>query len=198
MASEVRRLHPSEAGRAGEALGAAFQDDPVMSWCFPRSDRRAAALGAGFELFLRRVWLEHDHCFTSDELAGAACWLPPGHWHLPVRRQLALTPSLLRLGRGRAARFVRLFALAERKHPRPPHWYLASLGVAPAHQGRGLGSRLMHPILSRCDREGTPAYLEASSPRNRALYDRHGFEVTEELELPAGGPPLWLMWRDPR
>ncbi|MDP9345553.1 MAG: GNAT family N-acetyltransferase, partial [Actinomycetota bacterium] len=46
--------------------------------------------------------------------------------------------------------------------------------------------------------QGLPAYLEASSPRNRALYERHGFSVTEELKLPRNGPPLWLMWRDPR
>ena len=26
---------------------------------------------------------------------------------------------------------------------------------------------------------------------------RHGFEVTEEVQLP-GGPPVWLMWRDPQ
>jgi hypothetical protein len=51
--------------------------------------------------------------------------------------------------------------------------------------------RGLHPA------EGTPAYLEASSARNRALYERHGFEVTEELSLPKGGPPIWLMWREP-
>jgi hypothetical protein len=56
----------------------------------------------------------------------------------------------------------------------------------------------MFPMLSRCDEQGLPAYLEASSPRNRALYERHGFEVTEELKLPRSGPPLWLMWREPR
>ena len=42
-----------------------------------------------------------------------------------------------------------------------------------------------------------PAYLEASSPRNRALYERHGFAVTEEFFLGKGSPPLWRMWREP-
>ena len=197
-ADGIRRFSPAEAAHAAAALAAAFQDDPVMGWCFPRPGHRAAALRTGFELFLRRVWLEHDQCFTTDGVAGAACWLPPGHWHLPALRQLSLLPSLLRIGRERAPRFLRIFLLAERRHPRAPHWYLVSLGVEPASQGRGLGSRLMYPILSRCDAERVPAYLEASTPRNRALYERHGFEVTEELRLPAGGPPIWLMWREPR
>ena len=42
-----------------------------------------------------------------------------------------------------------------------------------------------------------PAYLEASTPRNRALYLRHGFVVLDEMRLPGGGPPLWRMWREP-
>jgi len=97
-----------------------------------------------------------------------------------------------------APRFLRLLALVESKHPgERPHWYLPALGVEPRSQGRGLGSRLMFPVLERCDLQGLPAYLEASSPRNRALYERHGFEVSEELRLPGDGPPLWLMWREP-
>jgi ribosomal protein S18 acetylase RimI-like enzyme len=193
----VRHLSAAEATPAATALAAAFQEDPVMSWCFPNADRRAAVLREGFELFLRRIWLLHDECFTTDELAGAACWLPPGNWHVPFPTQLALLPSLLRIARGRAPHFAWLLTHVERKHPRPPHWYLASLGVGPGAQRQGFGSRLMYPVLARCDAERTPAYLEASSPRNRALYERHGFEVTEELSLPKGGPPIWLMWREP-
>ena len=43
-----------------------------------------------------------------------------------------------------------------------------------------------------------PAYHEATSPRNRALYERHGYVNQGEFQLPAGGPTLWRMWRDPR
>jgi ribosomal protein S18 acetylase RimI-like enzyme len=112
-----------------------------------------------------------------------------GKWRLPPLRQLTLLPAVARIARGRAPRFVRLFALAEAKHPDDrPHWYLPTLGVEPDSQGRGLGSRLMRPVLDRCDSERLPAYLEASSPRSRALYERHGFEVTKEVRLPKDGP----------
>jgi hypothetical protein len=33
----------------------------------------------------------------------------------------------------------------------------------------------MAPVLARCDREGMRAYLDATSQRNRRLYERHGF-----------------------
>jgi hypothetical protein len=43
-----------------------------------------------------------------------------------------------------------------------------------------------------------PAYLEASSPRARDLYLRHGYTLRPDapFRLP-GGPPLWGMWREP-
>ena len=50
-------------------------------------------------------------------------------------------------------------------------------------------------MLARCDRERMPAYLESSTERSRALYERHGFQTTEVIRMPRGGPPLWLMWR---
>jgi ribosomal protein S18 acetylase RimI-like enzyme len=83
-------------------------------------------------------------------------------------------------------------------HPAEPHYYLNTLSVDPAAQRRGHGTALMAPLIERCDAERLPAYLEASSTRSRALYERHGFEVTEEVPLPKGGPPIWLMWREPR
>ena len=42
-----------------------------------------------------------------------------------------------------------------------------------------------------------PAYHEATTPRNRALYERHGYVTLGEFTLPDGGPPLWRMWREP-
>jgi ribosomal protein S18 acetylase RimI-like enzyme len=95
----------------------------------------------------------------------------------------------------------RLTALAEvdAHHPREPHWYLAVLGTDPAHQGRGFGSAVMEPVLARADEEGLGCYLESSKESNVAFYARHGFRVTQELDLAKGaGPRLWLMWRDPR
>ncbi len=65
-------------------------------------------------------------------------------------------------------------------------------------QGRGLGGALLRGVLDRCDRTKSPAYLEASTEKNARIYERYGFGVTEELRIGADGPPLWLMWREPR
>jgi predicted N-acetyltransferase YhbS len=85
----------------------------------------------------------------------------------------------------------------DKTHPREPHWYLAVLGTDPPHQGKGVGAALMTPVLARCDAEGTGAYLESSKPDNVPYYERFGFRVTGQIDMPKG-PTMWPMWRDPQ
>jgi hypothetical protein len=55
----------------------------------------------------------------------------------------------------------------------------------------------MQPTLQRADSAGLPAYIEASTQRSASLYERLGFVHMGALELPEGGPPVWLMRRPP-
>jgi RimJ/RimL family protein N-acetyltransferase len=56
---------------------------------------------------------------------------------------------------------------------------------------------VLQPVLSICDTDGSPAYLESSNAANMAFYRRLGFVPTGEITLP-DGPSLYPMWRDPR
>jgi GNAT superfamily N-acetyltransferase len=78
-----------------------------------------------------------------------------------------------------------------------PHWYLWTLGVDPPRQGQGVGGALMQPVLSRADEAGLPCYLEADKAKNVPFYQRHGFEVVVEDDLPDGGYHYWTMKRPP-
>lgn len=129
--------------------------------------------------------------------AGAALWVPPGVAAVHdddaaelEARMGVLDPTAL----SRAAACTDAFAAV---HPAEPAWYLNFLGVAPGQQGRGIGSALLRSVLAQCDVGGEAAYLEATSERNRALYERHGFRVLREIPLPDGGPTSYAMWREP-
>jgi ribosomal protein S18 acetylase RimI-like enzyme len=196
--SDIRKLTGADLPRISKALGRAFEDDPVMNWVFQRESDLIARLERAFGLFLRKIWLPQQECYGTDQLFGAALWLPPGKWHLGAGAQLRLLPSMIAtLGRS-LPRMMAALTLVEKHHPKEPgHYYLAVLGVEPELQGRGFGSALMAPMLARCDRDGVPAYLESSKERNVVLYERHGFRVVEQLRLPKDGPPIWRMWREP-
>jgi GNAT superfamily N-acetyltransferase len=194
----VGQASEDDAPALARTLALAFQHDPVARWFLPRDEDRLDRLERGFEsIYLRRLSLPHHLTYTSPDRAGAALWIPPGAWETGTLESLRLLPHLARAFGRDLPRALRGMAAMEAAHPREPHYYLPFVGVRPTAQGRGLGTALLRPMLERCDREGMAAYLEATSPRNRVLYERLGFALVEEMPLPGDGPPLWRMWREP-
>ena len=196
-AGAVRKARPDELPRLAAVLAKAFYDDPPVAWVVPDDARRLRIMERGFDLYLRKIWFPQDECYTTDHISGAAVWELPDQWKVGAVQQLGLLPSMAVIYGRFLPRLIRAITALESNHPEDPHYYLPFVGVAPEWQGRGIGAALMKPILDRCDKDGIPAYLEATTPRNRALYERHGFEATEEFALGKGSPPLWRMWRKP-
>ena len=90
-----------------------------------------------------------------------------------------------------------IFEQMDAVHPREAHWHLPLIGVDPAHQGRGIGSALLSHVLNVCDGQKMSAYLEATSYRNVALYERHGFEAVGCIQA-GDSPHIIPMLRKPR
>jgi GNAT superfamily N-acetyltransferase len=195
--SDIRKATAADMPQVVDAVARSFYDDPMFSWIVPDDMRRLSTLQRGFALFARRVWCPQNESYTTDRVIGGAFWMPPGTWHLSMLRQLAMLPTLAVITKGDLPRLMRTLNAIEAKHPHDVHYYLPVIGILPEWQGRGFGSALLRPILQRCDDEGVAAYLEASSPRNRALYERHGFKVVEEIRVADDSPSMWRMWREP-
>jgi GNAT superfamily N-acetyltransferase len=192
----VRKSAATDLTTVGSVLAAAFHDDPVISWMVPDEDRRRTGLAAIMELFAARCQ-PHGENHLNDTGTGAAVWAPPAATFAPEDEE-RFGVDLAAVAGEDVSRAGELGDLLEAHHPHDPHhYYLMLLGVRPAHQGTGIGAALLRAVLDRADRDGVPAYLEATSLRNRALYERHGFEVTAELRT-SDCPPLWAMWRRPR
>jgi GNAT superfamily N-acetyltransferase len=188
----LRRAATEDVGRLKAVMADAFFEDPIFGWLMPDDTKRAARLRRYFAIELRHLALARGRVWTTDDRAGAALSLPPGAWRAPLRVTL-LEGGAFGVHLSRAAR---LAAAIERHHVRERHYYVRDVGVLPEMQGKGLGRALLGATLSRCDRERLPAYLEASSERNAALYARLGFEPIRELRV-KGSPPLRLMLRPP-
>jgi GNAT superfamily N-acetyltransferase len=187
----------SDLDRMSAALGAAFEEDPVFEWLIPGGSRRRERLVRFFRLELERVVLPAGAAWTTDGVPGVSLELPPGAWRMPIGVQLAHGPEFMRVFGARLPRAMALITKMEHRHLREPHYYIPYVGVTPHAQRKGVGTALLHATFDRCDRYGLCAYLEATSQRNVALYERLGFEHLGEFNL-GSGPPLWPMRRPPR
>jgi RimJ/RimL family protein N-acetyltransferase len=193
LARSVREAGVGDLERVSATLADAFTTDPILQWLAPseRSDKQLRRL---IEIELAYYVFPAARVLTTDDFRGANLELPPGRWEMTV--PLSGAVGFARVFGLRLPRARRLQRLFESNHLREPHYYIRYLGVATRFQGQGLGTALLRPTLDRCDKEGVPAYLEASSERSAALYERIGFVHLGELEVP-NGPRFWPMRRPP-
>jgi GNAT superfamily N-acetyltransferase len=181
------------------AFARAFYDDPAVMWLLPDDTKRLRQLTQLYGVLLAKTMrIDFYETYTTDDHAGLAIWGRPGGWEPPTKVMLPVLPKMLRiLGPRCFVRYMRTMAAVKKVHPEEPHWYLAGLGTDPPKQRSGVGRSLIAAVLARCDTERLPAYLETQKAENVPYYNRFGFRVTGEIDLPGGGPHLWLMWRDP-
>ena len=216
MSIDVRVARRADVAALARVLGRAFEDDPVFRWLQPDAGTRRAALPGFFRALARHHYLAGggvEVATGSGPGSGAgsgagdglgcgvgavAAWDPPGRPEQSMRGQVVMLPAVVRAFRGRLGVARALSEEMKANHPEEPHWYLAMIGSDPRVRGAGFGSALLRSRLDRCDAECAPAYLESSNPDNIGYYIRFGFEVTGEIAMPGGGPPLWPMWRRPR
>lgn len=188
----VRTAQAKDESRLARLLTLAFADDPPTRWLFPEADRYRRDFPDFVRVFGGAA-VELGTAYHVDGVVACALWLPPGE----EPDEAGLVDFVE--SRFPAERQDEIFAVFEamgRVHPVESHWYLPLIGVEPAFRGHGFGSALLRHILAVCDRDSIPAYLEATSARNAALYARHGFRALEPIQV-GTCPPITPMWRAP-
>jgi GNAT superfamily N-acetyltransferase len=168
----------------------------VVAWSIPGPSRREAK-GVDHVAAILELYLPKGHVYADVRRRSASLWAPPEDRQVRARHLVRLLPRLARLYRHRLPMVLAGLARAQRHQPAEPFWYLAYLGTDPGHQGEGLGAAVLTPMLDRCDRDQLPAYLEALKPSLVPFYQRYGFEVVQQIQLPAG-PPVWALRRAPQ
>jgi GNAT superfamily N-acetyltransferase len=171
---EIVSLSAAQLPAVGALFAGSHGDYPPFRHLFPDTARRAQVLRRFFTATVRDALAfgAVDAAVADDgRLLGVAVWLPPGAFPWTARRKLRSAPMLV--GVARAAprsfpAFARMGANAERLHPTERHWNLETMGIAPAAQGQGIGSRLIAPGLARADAQRLACYLTTAGPRTSA------------------------------
>ena len=198
-APQAARLTLAQRRPAAELLTNALLDDPMMRFIVSEDARRARFVSWLFSRVVHYSML-YGEVHTTSELEGVACWLPPGRASLALHRlvRTGLLGVVLRLRPAALRRFWANLSYVGQTHQRlmtANHWYLWTLGVDPACQGRGIGGRLLRPVLERAKAGRLACYLETHNERNLAFYGKHGFRVASDGVIPRWGLRVWGLIR---
>ena len=160
----VRRATEDDVNAMAAQLARTFFDDPVACHIFRNPARREAGLRAFFGTQMRADYLPFGGCYTTEGYSGAAIWAPAGKpMQTGLSGILALLPVLPFVA-SNLRTTLHLLTFIETKHPRQPHWYLATLGTAVEQQGRGVGAR----CCARSSSTAMPRASPATSSRPRS------------------------------
>ncbi len=189
--------------KAVEVYTRAFWSDPLTMYFFTSEEQRRRLLPL-FAEYRLRYGMRYAHVFTtSEDVEGIAVWthsdsdkgsllrsFRTGGLRLIRACGLSLTKKMLR---------VQEFTEENRaRYAELPYMHLSSFAVDPEHQGKGVASRLVRPVLAHLDANSIYGYLETQSERNVSIYRHYGFEVLAEVTLLDTDIPHWDMIRRPR
>ncbi len=179
--------------RSIKTLTLAFSADPFVRFCYPDPVSYLAHFPSFAEAFGGKAFTCGSAYHSADYL-GSALWLPPDtraeEKDVFEDIERTLDPLITKT----------VFAVLNQlgiNHPEEPHWYLALIGVDVSHQGQGIASKLLKPMIDKFDREECLAYLESTNAANIPLYERFGFDLAGRIVVD-DCPPLFPMVRRPQ
>lgn len=195
----VNQLTLNDSHWAGELLGQAFLEDPMMKFVIgpkeKKKDLTKWLVSCGF-----RYGVLFGQCFSTKEKDGVLLLIPPNEVDVTARKiyKTGIFYAPFKLGFKSFMNFMEMSNFTENEHKKSVsenHYYLYCMGVAPERQGLGIGKKLVKRALELVDQQKMPCYLETQNEKNVAFYQNFGFEVVTSKPLPSGKISNWGMLR---
>jgi GNAT superfamily N-acetyltransferase len=190
-----QRARTADIPQLSFTAAAAYQDTALSAWLVEDPRARRDVLPGYFRLLLQDA-IAVGTVYTTSTRDLVAVWLPISRGQPP---KLVDDDRLADTVGDWAPRFRTLHELLATRHPTAEfHEWLTVLAVDPLCQRHGAAAALLHRYHSLLDRDHTPAHVVVDQ-HHREFFLRRGYVDTgEPLRIPAGGPTLFTLRRDPR
>ncbi|NPV13368.1 GNAT family N-acetyltransferase [candidate division WOR-3 bacterium] len=179
--------HAPAVEKAVSVLAGAFMVDPLWKNLFPQNQKRFNALSSVLHLLIR-YGLNYGWVNTNPEITAVALWLPSDRTRPHLLNSFSSEALILpfRLGFKPLRLMLKFDRFQNQLHRQVivnPHRYLALLGVAPEHQGKGFGTALLQVGIEEALKHNQSIYIDTTNERNIPFYERFGFELVKSLPL---------------
>lgn len=191
-----------EIDRISDVATDAFTDYPLHVWLCGGKFNVATV----YNIMHSNISALFDHSVTyalDESLEGFAMWIPPGFtgsktWEFLIHGGLSLMRTSSPTVYKRLMEYEKFAMDLKEKYTDMADWYLVSLTVGRGSQGKGIGSRLMRPMLDFIDSHGELSYLETNSSGNVPFYKNLGYRLAEWDYLPRSDVRHFVMVRSPK
>ena len=175
-------MNPTDKNHVINILTESFQDNKSTNFVI-RQDRKKAKRFRSLIEYSIFYGEKFGEVFLSED--KTSCYII-----LDTEKKKLLWSSLiwdLRLvlkciGIARVSKVMKREALIKSHHPKEDFIHLWYIGVSPAKQGEGKGTKLMQTIIEKAQSENKKIYLETSTQRNFKFYESFGFTEVVTLD----------------
>ena len=186
----IRFMNPKELNSIAAFISAGYFEDIFFKWVVPSDTERLSIVAEYY-----KVYLEADgaYVYVAEEngvVVGASVWLP--HDVNP-----AIYDDIDAAAGAFAPNFRAVADMSHESEPKDTHFtQLVGFVVDQAQRGRGIGVALLKAHLDIMDAEGSPTYLEASTPfHGGGVYGKFGYTLYGELLRFSPTAVLYPLWR---
>ncbi|MFW9878230.1 MAG: GNAT family N-acetyltransferase [Candidatus Thorarchaeota archaeon] len=202
--NDLFRLKKNQVKPAAKVLTRAFENDPLFIAYFPDPTKRVKQKYHLMKYVIRYCIRFGEVYTTSPKLEGIALWQfkDPAEEHKDKPKSLFENWLSFKLEVSLGGVVEKVYSIYDYMISTQyelvplPHWYLVIIGVDPDFQGKGYGSRLIKPMLSRIDKEQLNCYLDTNIEKNERLYQHFGFKTLKKYQIPGSNVINWSMVRE--
>jgi hypothetical protein len=200
QSQNISLLVPEQRDEAAEVLADAFRDNPVcvgtLRGASPEARRKKLGrLYRGFAAACLRVG-EASAVLSDGKIVAVALAYPPGRYPFSFGTWLVNGVRAALVGPGHTIRLAR----PRRVDAKAPFPGTALVSVPTGSPAVAAGKGARHPAASQAHRDrGTrsrPLLPGDRHRRERLVYARFGYRVTDDKLVPGVGVRMWLMLRD--
>jgi len=191
----IEPFDPETVAQVSSLLARAFVTNPINAAALGPAElvKNEVFFAGGLRHMKGSKWVAVD----GSRIVGFVRWIDSPACRPSGFDKIRTIPTLMdRFGLRTTLRVSSWLSAWSKYDPQEPHCHLGPIGVDPADQGRGVGSRLMACYCEEMDRDRKAGYLETDRPENVRFYERFGFETVREV--PVLGVPNDFMQREAR